>query len=140
MKYLPIMAMILLAACGEADAPPPATAQATAGEEQPRPGPQAQPGGFALFPGAVQLSRSSASQNGQSFTLQSLASDAPPQALVEHYRQQAEAAGIAVSLEVAQNGMHQIGGEAPSGLNFSLTASRQGNRTIATLAVGAPAP
>ena len=66
--------------------------------------------------------------------------DVSPEVMLAHYRQQAAAAGIPISLEVSANGQHQIGGESPNGLNFSLTASGAGIGTSATLAIGRVTP
>jgi len=98
------------------------------------------PGGFTPYPGVRELSRTSINQNGQSYTLLSMQADVAPEVMLAHYRQQAAAAGIPISLEVSANGQHQIGGESPSGLNFSLTASGSNAGTSATLAIGQAAP
>ena len=136
-----IPALCLLAACGTEPAPSeeahsaaPTAAVAIADTNA------ALPGGFTPYPGAQEVSRSSISQNGQSYTLLSLQTDAAPEELVAFYRQQAEAAAIPISLEVSANGLHQIGGESPAGLNFSFTANGAGGQTSATLAIGQSAP
>jgi len=138
-------ALCLLAACGSEPAPaeeaPPAAhpaapsaAVAMADSNAPL------PGGFTPYPGAQEVSRTSIKQDGQSYTLLSLQSAAAPELLVAFYREQAEAAEIPISLEVSANGLHQIGGETPAGLNFSFTASGAGGQTSATLAIGQSAP
>ena len=130
-------ALCLLAACGAEPAPneaAPTAAVAVADTNAPL------PGGFTPYPGAQELSRTSINQDGQSYTLLSIQSDAAPELLVAFYRDQAEAAEIPISLEVSANGLHQIGGESPAGLNFSFTASGAGGQTSATLAIGQSAP
>jgi len=135
-------ALCLLAACGAEPAPSeaapneaaPTAAVAIADTDA------ALPGGFTPYPGAQELSRTSINQDGQSYTLLSIQSDAAPELLVAFYRDQAEAAEIPISLEVSANGLHQIGGESPAGLNFSFTASGAGGQTSATLAIGESAP
>ena len=133
MRQVPLYAAFaMLAACGSepeaAEQPAGAVAVADTGA--------ALSGGFTPYPGAEELSRTSISQNGGSYTLLSLQADAAPEAMVAYYRKQAEDAGIAISLEVSAGGQHQIGGESASGLNFSFTASGAGERTSATLAIG----
>ena len=122
-------ALFLLTACGSEQAPSEGST-ALAHSDAPL------PAGFTPYPGAEELSRTSISQDGQSYTLLSLQADASPETLVAYYRQQAEAAGIPISLEASNNGMHQIGGESSTGLNFSFTARQAGAQTSATLAIG----
>ena len=135
-RLLALSSFALLAACGSE--PEPAAEQtaqlAVADTSAPL------PGGFTPYPGARELSRTSIEQNGQSYTLLSMQADVSPEVMLTHYRQQAAAAGIPISLEVSANGQHQIGGESPNGLNFSLTASGAGIGTSATLAIGQVTP
>ena len=128
-----IPALCLLAACGAEPAPTAAVPNAAVAIADTN---AALPGGFTPYPGAQELSRTSINQDGQSYTLLSIQSDAAPELLVAFYRAQAEAAEILISLEVSANGLHQIGGESPAGLNFSFTASGAGGQTSATLAIG----
>jgi hypothetical protein len=143
MQRLPILASVaLLAACGaEPELVDEPTAAATArASAQVADTQAALPGGFTEFPGAQEVSRTSIDQNGGSYILLAQQADSAPAAMVAFYRDQAEAAGIPISLEVSENGMHQIGGETPAGLNFSFTASPAGDGASSTLAIGQVAP
>lgn len=136
-RHLPMsVAIAMLAACGSEPQPaePPAAAVAAANTSDPL------PGGFTQYPGAQQVSRTSINQNGGSYTLLAQQADAVPAEMVAFYRAQAEAAGITISLEASASGMHQIGGETASGLNFSFTASPAGTGSSTTLAIGQAAP
>lgn len=84
------------------------------------------PLGFTVFPGAKVVSNTSFEQKDKTVTMISLASDAGPEQLVEHYRKQAEDAGITIKLEMSVNDGQMIGGDDGKGKTFSLDTKRTG--------------
>ena len=92
--------------------------------------PEELPLGFTLFPGAEVVSNTSFEQKDKTITIISLASDAGPDKLVEHYRKQAEDAGIAIKLEMSVNDGQMIGGDDGKGNTFSLDTKKAGSDLI----------
>lgn len=88
------------------------------------------PLGFTIFPGAKVVSNTSFEQKDKTVTMISLASDAGPEQLVEHYRKQAENAGIMIKLEMSVNDGQMIGGDDGKGSTFSLDTKKNGGAVI----------
>lgn len=94
------------------------------------------PGGFTVYPGANVLSSTVAEQNGGSATILILESEDQPQALLDHYRSQAEAAGVAIEVEMKTATGTMLAGESEDGMSFSFNANRTEDLTTAQLSVG----
>ena len=92
--------------------------------------PEELPLGFTLFPGAEVVSNTSFEQKDKTITIISLASDAGPDKLVEHYRKQAKDAGISIKLEMSVNDGQMIGGDDGKGNTFSLDTKKAGTGLI----------
>lgn len=81
------------------------------------------PKGFSIYPGAeisntIQIGRDEATG-----VMVSLASEDSPADLVGFYRRQAEAAGVAIELDLQTAAMTMIAGESPDGTSFAFQAS-----------------
>ncbi len=94
------------------------------------------PAGFELYPAATVTNNTRVEQPDGAMVLLNLESRDDPSALVAFYRDQAEAAGIDVDLELDTGSMIMIGGQAESGSSFSFTATRQNGTTQGQLSVG----
>ncbi|MEP2734730.1 MAG: hypothetical protein ABJP34_00410 [Erythrobacter sp.] len=106
-----------------------ATDEGTATLKSGKPGKDASselPLGFTVFPGADVVSNTTFEQKDKTVTMISLASDVGPGELVDHYRKQAEAAGIAIKLEMSVNDGQMIGGDDGKGKTFSLDTKKVG--------------
>ncbi len=64
----------------------------------------------------------------------SLASEDSPADLVAFYRRQAEAAGVAIELDLQTDALTMIAGEAPDGTHFAFQASGATGQTGETSA------
>lgn len=81
------------------------------------------PAGFSLIGGAKVISNTVFSQAGGKGALVTFTTDKSPQEIVDFYRAEAEAAGIAIQIESSINGGKMLGGENESnGTTFSVTA------------------
>jgi len=94
------------------------------------------PAGYSLYPGASVVSTASINQADGQGTMVLMQSDASPEEMVSFYRQQAEAAGIQIQMEMNSNGSMMIAGEGASGTAFSFNASQSGDGTTGQLMVG----
>lgn len=94
------------------------------------------PAGFGIYPGAQVVSNTSMSSAEGDAAMVVMTSADKPAELVAHYRQQAEAAGVTIEMEMNQNGTLLIGGELPAGGGFSFTAMAAGDSTQGTLLIG----
>lgn len=94
------------------------------------------PGGFTLYPGAEVISSTTVNQTDGSGSMVVMRSSGSPDEVASFYRQQAEAAGIEIAMEINSNGSKLIGGEGADGLTFSLNATPDGNGTTAQLVLG----
>lgn len=94
------------------------------------------PGGFTIFKGAKVLSNSVFEQNDAKGVLIVMESDASPKEMAEHYRKQAESAGVEIKLEMTLNDGQMLGGEGPDGATFTFNANREDGKTSAQLVVG----
>ncbi|MEP3421875.1 MAG: hypothetical protein ABJN35_09095 [Erythrobacter sp.] len=80
------------------------------------------PDGFTIVDGAEVLSTTIIDQADSKGALVTFNTDRTPDQVVEHFRAQAEAAGIDIQIETSINGGRMLGGESPSGTTFSITA------------------
>lgn len=94
------------------------------------------PDGYSLYPGASVVSTTTMSQADGQGALVIMESDAAPEEMVRFYRQQAEAAGITIGMEMNSNGTMMIAGESAGGGTFSFNASPSADGTTAQLVVG----
>lgn len=93
------------------------------------------PDGYSIYPGATIVSNtvmSGADGNGMMVIMTS--SDSPDE-MVEFYREQAEAAGIEIQMEMTTADARVIGGEGPGGAAFSFNVSQSGEETNGMLMV-----
>lgn len=79
--------------------------------------------GFTIYPGAKVLSNTTITQEDGQGILVSLASTASVDAMISHYRKEAEAAGVKIAMETKSGEGKMIGGESEKGLAFSFVAS-----------------
>ena len=94
------------------------------------------PDGFSVFPGANVVSNTSMSSGEGKAVIISMESDAKPDALISHYRQQAEAAGMTIQGEIKAGGNTTIMGDGGTGSGFQLTVEPAGTGSKATLMAG----
>ncbi|RIV87683.1 hypothetical protein [Aurantiacibacter zhengii] len=94
------------------------------------------PAGYSLYPGASVVQTTSMNQGDGQGALVIMESDASPAEMVRFYRQQAEAAGVQIQMEMNANGTMMIGGESESGGTFSFNASPSSSGTTGQLVVG----
>ncbi len=94
------------------------------------------PDGFTIYPGAeIVQSTAIDSADGQG-SLVMMTSSASPQQMIDHYRSQAEAAGVDIQMEMTSGDTRVIGGEGPEDRFFSFTASASGDESTGMLTVG----
>ncbi|OYX66839.1 MAG: hypothetical protein B7Y88_03120 [Sphingomonadales bacterium 32-64-17] len=95
------------------------------------------PDGFTLYPGAKVVSSTNVSAGGSNGAMVQLESPATPDEVVAFYRQEAEAAGIEIKMEMKANEAQIVSGESTDGLVFSINASPiEDGGTSATLTIG----
>ncbi len=94
------------------------------------------PDGFAIYPGAQVVSNTSMTSAEGAGAMVVMTSDADPEAMVAHYRKQAEAAGVNIEMEMNSNGTLMIAGELPEGGAFSFTAMPAEDGSQGTLLIG----
>ena len=93
--------------------------------------------GFSVYPGATILSNTVVNQGEGKGNLVLMQIDASPEEVIKHYRDQAEAAGFDIQIEMSVNDGKMIGGEGPQDSFFSVNASRtEGEPTQAQLMLG----
>lgn len=94
------------------------------------------PDGFSIYPGAeVVQSTVIDGAEGQGSMIMMTSSDAP-QDMVDHFRSQAEAAGIDIQMEMTSGDTRIIGGEGPDDRFFSFTVSSDGGENTGMLTIG----
>lgn len=94
------------------------------------------PDGFSLYPGASvegHVTMDGAEGSGAMVTITT--SDSAEEVLA-HYRQEAEAAGIEIQMEMTSGDTRVIGGEGPDGLGFSVNATTDDGETTAMVMAG----
>lgn len=95
------------------------------------------PGGFTLYPGAKVVTNTVVKQADGQGTMVMFETDASPDKVITHYREQAKAAGFDIQLEMTTNGTTMIGGERKDGSTLSVTASPgEGSATTGQLIIG----
>ena len=95
------------------------------------------PGGFTLYPGAKVVTNTVVKQADGQGTMVMFETDAAPNKVVTHYREQAKTAGFDIQLEMTTNGTMMIGGERKDGSTLSVTASPgKGSATTGQLIIG----
>lgn len=81
------------------------------------------PAGFTMVSGANVLSNTIVDQGETKGSLTTFQSEMDVDAILAHYRAQAESAGITIQIETDMNGVRLIGGEdEQNGTTFSVTA------------------
>ena len=94
------------------------------------------PDGFSIYPGAEIVQNTVVDgADGQGSMIIMTSSDTP-QEMVNHFRSQAEAAGIDIQMEMTSGDTRIIGGEGPDDRFFSFTASGEGDETTGMLTIG----
>ncbi|MEE4199214.1 hypothetical protein [Erythrobacter sp.] len=95
------------------------------------------PAGFTLIEGARVVSNTVIDQGDTKGALVTFASDQSPQEIVQYYRAQGLAAGMAIEIESEMNGVLLVGGEHPAtGSTFSISAYAGDDGTTAQLTAG----
>ncbi len=92
--------------------------------------------GFTLIEGAEVVSNTVVDTAAGKGAIVTFKSDKSPEGIAEHYRGQAEAAGIDIQIETAINGGKMLGGESESGTTFSITAYPTDDATLGQLTIG----
>ncbi len=93
------------------------------------------PEGFTIYPGAEIRNTVQIGRGEGTGVMVSLASEDSPADLVGFYRRQAEAAGVAIELDLQTGAMTMIAGEAPDGTSFAFQASGATGETTGQLTV-----
>lgn len=94
------------------------------------------PAGFSVYPGARVVSATNIAGPQGNGTLVTFETADLPEKLNGYYKKQAEAAGIAIQVEMTVEDGTMLAGEGKDGLGFSLNTSRAGDTTNATMMVG----
>ncbi|MCP9222692.1 hypothetical protein MKP08_08035 [Erythrobacter sp. LQ02-29] len=103
-----------------------------------RSGPQVAPRlplGFTIVPNARVVHATDVKRADRKGSLVALESGDSPVELARFYRQEAEAAGLAISYSLGDEGRQTLVGEGAKGRSFSLSARREGDLTRAELFV-----
>lgn len=100
------------------------------------------PDGFSLFPGSRVVTNTLVNQPDGQGMMVMFEAGAPTEAVIAHYRDQAEAAGFDIQLEMNTNGTQMIGGERKrDGSTLSVTASPgDGQTTTGQIIIGTKTP
>ena len=94
------------------------------------------PTGFTVYPDAEIRSTVEVGRGERRSVTMTLASDAPPADMIAFYRAEAEAAGVAVDVELATDTLSMVGGRAEDGTHFTFQAAREEDETVGQLTVG----
>ena len=97
------------------------------------------PAGLALYPGATVTSsmRMTGGEKGESGTVLSFESADTPDKIVAFYRAAAEKAGYKIGSEMKTGEMEMLVGKNAASEGFTLTASREGDKTNVSMIGGA---
>lgn len=82
--------------------------------------------GFSIPRGATVISNTTIKQDDGQGVLVSLKSSGSSKSLIEHFRKEAEAAGVEIALETTTKEGGVIGGQSGQGLSFSFAANDDG--------------
>ena len=94
------------------------------------------PDGFTIYPGAKVVSATNIAGAGHSGSMVMLESTDGAEDVAQFYRKQAEAAGVAIEMDMSINNGKMLGGKGPDDLAFSLTSTAKDGVTQAQLTVG----
>ncbi|MFN3864942.1 MAG: hypothetical protein ACK4RT_11745 [Erythrobacter sp.] len=95
------------------------------------------PAGLSLYPGSKVVTNTIVNQPDGQGTMVMFETDAATDTVIAHFREQAEAAGFDIQLDMNTNGTQMIGGERKDGSTISVTASPSGERgTTGQLIIG----
>lgn len=95
------------------------------------------PDGYSIYPGADVVTSTSLARDGGSGAIVIMNTPDSPEDVAEYYREQAEAAGIEIMMDMNADGAIMIGGESADGSRmFSINASSSGEVTTGHLQVG----
>lgn len=95
------------------------------------------PEGFEMFPGATVTSNSVVDQGQRSGSMILYETEAEPQEVVDHFRDQAKALGIDIQMDATMGDSLMIAGEKPGdGLAFQASATRNDQLTTGQLFIG----
>ena len=94
------------------------------------------PTGFTVYPDAEIRSTVEVGRGERRSVTMTLASDAPPADIIAFYRAEAEAAGVAVDVELATDTLSMVGGRAEDGTHCTFQAAREEDETVGQLTVG----
>ena len=82
------------------------------------------PDGFSLFPGSTVVSNTVVNQPDGRGTMVAFEATAPADSVIAHFREQAEAAGFNIEIEMNTNGTMMVGGQRKAdSASFSVTAT-----------------
>ncbi|GMM92792.1 hypothetical protein [Qipengyuania sp. MTN3-11] len=94
------------------------------------------PSGFTLYPDAEVLANTRVDHGGGRGVLLTMRSGDEPGELAAFYRRQADAAGVAIEVEMAAGGTAMFAGKSPDDLTVSFNVSKESGATMAQLMVG----
>lgn len=94
------------------------------------------PNGFTLLTGARVVSNTSIDQGEGKGSLVIFETDASMDDVTAHYRKQAEDAGVKINVQLTTDAGRMLAGQSEDGRSFSLNASEEDGKTVATLMVG----
>ena len=94
------------------------------------------PAGFTLYPGAEVVSNTHVRHDGGNGVLLTMRSRDDPEDMTAFYRQQAEAAGVTVEMQMKAGRTAMFAGKGPGDLAVSFNVSEETGETVAQLMVG----
>ena len=94
------------------------------------------PPGFSIYPDADVRSSVEVGRGTERSVSVTFASADDPRDLVRFYRDEAEAAGVDIDVELTTDMLSTIGGRAQDGTQFSFQATREDDETLGQLTVG----
>ncbi|HAU21968.1 MAG TPA: hypothetical protein DCS24_05115 [Erythrobacter sp.] len=94
------------------------------------------PDGYSMYPGATIVSATTMSGDSANGSMVNFESDAAPDDIIAHFREQAEADGIEIKMEMKTGSGQILNGEGEDGRVFSITVSNDGDKSSGNLMVG----
>ena len=94
------------------------------------------PAGFTLYPGAEVISNTHVRHGGGNGVLLTMRSGDDPQELAAFYHRQADAAGVAIEMQMKAGRTAMFAGKGPCDLAVSFNVSDETGETVAQLMVG----